>query len=368
MTQLVAKRVATGFARPIFATSPPGDLDRLFVVEQHTGKIRILQIATGAIAAAPFLQVTGLSTGNEQGLLGLAFAPDYEASGLFFVSLTDSSGASVIRRHKVTAADSNVADPAGTIVVTVPQPFSNHNGGWIAFGPKDKLLYFGIGDGGSEGDPNNTAQDLGLLLGKMLRIDPTKDDFPADPARNYGIPADNPFRKQVGARPEIWALGLRNPWRCSFDRKTGDLYMGDVGQDKFEEIDFQRGDSKGGENYGWSFIEGKNAFKPPPVPTPKFVDPIVVYNHDLGEQAVVGGYVYRGSALPALVGTYFFADITGTFSSFVLGGTNPPVVKSRTDELFPDGVEDVNSFGEDADGELYICVMAGAIFRIVAAP
>jgi glucose/arabinose dehydrogenase len=366
MTQLLAKSVATGFARPIFATSPPGDKDRLFVVEQHTGKIRILRLDTGAVVVPPFLQVTGLSTGNEQGLLGLAFAPDYETSGLFYISLTDSSGASVIRRHKVTA-DSNVAESAGTNILTIPQPFSNHKGGWIAFGPKDKLLYIGIGDGGSEGDPKNTSQNLGLLLGKMLRIDPTRDDFPADPARNYGIPADNPFKSNSAASPEIWAFGLRNPWRCGFDRKTGDLYIGDVGQDNFEEIDFQPANSKGGENYGWSFREGKDAFKPAPVPSPKFVDPIVVYSHDLGEQAVIGGYVYRGSALTALQGTYFFADMTGTFSSFAFDGTTPPVVQSRTGELFPSGVEDVNSFGEDANGELYVCVMSGSIFRIVAA-
>jgi glucose/arabinose dehydrogenase len=368
MPKLIAKPVASNFARPVFVTAPPGDKDRLFVVEQHTGKIRILRPATGAVDAAPFLQVAGLSTGNEQGLLGLAFAPDFAATGTFYVSFTDASGTSVIRRHKVTAANPNIADPAGTVVLTVPQPFANHNGGWIAFGPKDKLLYAGFGDGGSERDPNNTSQNPQLLLGKMLRLDVSRNDFPGDPARSYGIPADNPFVNKPGTRPEIWATGLRNPWRCSFDRQTGDLYIGDVGQDKFEEIDVQPAASKGGENYGWSLKEGKHPFKPDLITDQKLVDPVVEYSHDNGEQAVIGGYVYRGAALPDLRGTYFFADMTGTFSSFVPGAANPPVVTSRTDELFPDGVEDVNSFGEDAAGELYVCVMAGTVFKIVAAP
>jgi glucose/arabinose dehydrogenase len=368
MPKLIAKAVASNFARPVFVTSPPGDKERLFVVEQHTGKIRILRLATGAVDAAPFLQVTGLSTGNEQGLLGLAFAPDFADTGTFYVSLTDGTGTSVIRRHKVSAADPNAADPAGTVVLTVPQPFANHNGGWIGFGPKDKLLYAGFGDGGSERDPNNTSQNPQLLLGKMLRLDVGRNDFPGDPARSYGIPADNPFVNKPGTRPEIWATGLRNPWRCSFDRRTGDLYIADVGQDKFEEIDVQPAASKGGENYGWSFREGKHQFKPPPAAgAPAFTDPVFEYTHDNGEQAIIGGYVYRGAALPDLAGTYFFADMTGTFSSFATGAANP-AVQSRTDELFPDGVEDVNSFGEDAAGELYVCVMAGTVFKIVAAP
>jgi glucose/arabinose dehydrogenase len=368
MPKLIAKAVASNFARPVFATAPPGDRERLFVVEQHTGKIRILRLATGAVDAAPFLQVTGLSTGNEQGLLGLAFAPDFANTGTFYVSFTDATGTSVIRRHKVSAADPNVADSAGTVVLTVPQPFANHNGGWIAFSPKDKFLYFGLGDGGSERDPNNTSQNPQLQLGKMLRLDVDRNDFPNDPSRSYGIPPDNPFVNTAGTRPEIWATGLRNPWRCSFDRKTADLYIGDVGQDQFEEIDFQPADSKGGENYGWSLKEGKHPFKPNLITNQKLVDPVVEYSHDQGEQAVIGGYVYRGAALPELQGTYFFADMTGTFSSFVTGGANPPAVKSRTNELFPDGVEDVNSFGEDGAGELYICIMVGSVFKVVAAP
>src|SRR6266511_4269596 len=254
MTTLIAKKInTTPLSRPVFATSPPGDKERLFIVEQHTGKIRIFRFASNAIDDTPFLQVTGLSSGNEQGLLGLAFAPDFDANGFLYVNFTDTSGATVIRRYKVSQADPNVADPASaTNVMTIPQPFSNHNGGWIAFNPKDKCLYIGMGDGGSENDPNKTSQNPKLLLGKMLRVDVTKDDFPADASKNYAIPPDNPFVGTPGVLPEIWALGLRNPWRCSFDRKTGDLYIGDVGQNKFEEIDFQRSTSAGGENYGWS--------------------------------------------------------------------------------------------------------------------
>lgn len=369
MAKLIAKLIASGFARPVFATAPSGDTNRLFVVEQHTGKIRILRLGTATIDVQPFLQVTGLSTGNEQGLLGLAFAPDFTTSGTFYICFTDTHGASVIRRHKVSAADPNVADPAGTNILTIPQPFSNHNGGWIAFSPKDKLLYIGIGDGGSENDPNKTSQNSMLLLGKILRIDVAKDDFPTDATKNYGIPADNPFVGKPGFLSEIWALGLRNPWRCSFDRKTFDLYIGDVGQDKFEEIDFQPASSKGGENYGWSLMEGKHSFKPVPgSPPPTLTDPIFEYTHDNGEQAVIGGYVYRGAAIPDLQGTYFFADLTGTVSSFAVDGTTAPTAKSRTDELFPAGIDDITSFGEDAVGEIYICVMAGSVFRIVVAP
>jgi glucose/arabinose dehydrogenase len=356
MTTLVARRIATGLARPVFATSPPGDKDRFFVVEQHTGKIRILRLATGAIDPTPFLQIAGLSTHNEQGLFGLAFAPDYATSGLFYVSLTDTTGASVIRRHKVSAADPNVADPAGTAILTIPQPFSNHNGGWIAFGPKDGFLYIGIGDGGSEGDPNNTSQNLSLLLGKMLRIDVSRDDFPTDPAKNYGIPATNPLVNKPPARPEIWALGLRNPWRRSFDRKTGDLYMGDVGQDQFEEIDFQPASSKGGENHGWSLKEGKHPFKPAPGPLPAtLVDPIDEYSHGDGGIAVVGGYVYRGTAIAGLTGTYFYADSTGTVTSFRCDGATVSEKTDRTTELFPGvGPAAISSFAEDDRGELYI--------------
>jgi glucose/arabinose dehydrogenase len=369
MTKLIAKKINTGaFSRPVFAASPPGDMECLFVVEQNTGKIRILRLATGAIDATPFLQVTGLSSGNEQGLLGLAFAPDFETSGLFYVNFTNTTGNTVVRRYKVSAADKYVADPASALdILTIPQPFSNHNGGWIGFSPKDKFLYIAIGDGGSENDPKKTSQDPKLLLGKMLRIDVSKDDFPADPARNYGIPADNPFVGNAAFLPEIWALGLRNPWRCSFDRKTGDLYIGDVGQNKFEEIDFQPAASKGGENYGWSLREGKHPFKPPTplAAAPGLSEPLFEYSHSDGGQGVVGGYVYRGAAISDLVNTYFYADITGIVSSFE--GTTAKDPTDRTDELFPaGGPSAISSFAEDDSGELYIVnLIPGEIHKIV---
>ena len=275
----------------------------------------------------------------------------------------------MVRRHKVSAADPNVADPAGQEILTIPQPFANHNGGWIAFSPKDKFLYIGIGDGGSENDPNKTSQNSTLLLGKMLRIDVTKDDFPTDAAKNYGIPADNPFVGKPGFLPEIWALGLRNPWRCSFDRKTGDLYMGDVGQSKFEEIDFQPAASKGGENYGWSLREGKHDFKPVPAP-PTLVDPIDEYSHDDGGIAVIGGYVYRGAKIAGLEGIYFYADVTGTITTFRYDGHTLSEKADRTAELFPGtGPSAISSFGEDAAGELYLVnLIPGQLYRIEPQP
>jgi glucose/arabinose dehydrogenase len=368
MAKLIAKLITSAVARPLFATAPLGDANRLFVVEQFTGKVRILRLATGQIDATPFLQVTGLSAGNERGLLGLAFAPDFAATGIFYVSLTSTTGTSVIRRHKVSAANPNVADPVGQDVLSIPQPFSNHNGGWIAFSPMDKFLYIGIGDGGSENDPNNTSQNLGLLLGKMLRIDPSKDDFPNDPARNYGIPAGNPFIGNAAARPEIWALGLRNPWRCSFDRKTGDLYIGDVGQDEIEEIDFQPVSSKGGENYGWSLKEGSKPFKPQLLTNQVLVDPIDEYSHDTGGITVIGGYVYRGLKIAGLDGTYFYADSTGTITSFRFDGTHLAAKTDRTAELFPAVARGaISSFAEDGLGELYIInLIPGEIHKITA--
>src|SRR5205823_2713418 len=276
------------------------------------GKIRVFRQGTGQLADTPFVQVAGLSQGNEQGLLGLAFAPDYAQSGLFYVNFTDAGGTTHVRRFRVSAANPDVADPAtATTVLTVPQPFANHNGGWLGFGPRDGLLYVALGDGGSEGDPRRLGQDRGQLLGKMLRIDVNRNDFPGDPTRHYAIPPSNPFLPQAGVRPEIWAYGLRNPWRNSFDRLTGDLWIGDVGQDEREEVNFQPAASTGGENYGWRLREGtRNTGLDPIPPQARLTDPVVEYTHDEGS-GVVGGYVYRGSAVPGLAGTYFLADISG---------------------------------------------------------
>ena len=375
MAKLLAKKIATGLARPVFATSPPGDKDRFFIAEQKTGKIRIFRPATGVIDPTPFLQVTGMiTTGNEQGLLGLAFAPDFATSGFLYVNLTEApKGATVVRRYKVSAANANVADPASALnLITVPQPTPIHNGGWIAFSPKDKFLYVSVGDGGPENDGSKTGQNTNMLLGKMLRIDVTKDGFPTDPTKNYALPADNPFVGKPGFAPEIWALGLRNPWRCSFDRKTADLYIGDVGQNKFEEIDFQPAASKGGENYGWSLREGKHAFNPPTpaAAAPGLTDPIFEYTHNNGEQGVVGGYVYRGAAKAGFQGTDLFADITGLVSSFSFTSAAVHDLTDRTAEMFPSGgPAALSSFAEDTAGELYLLnLIPGELHKILPNP
>jgi glucose/arabinose dehydrogenase len=226
-----ANLVASGLDRPIFGTFAPGDSGHLFIAEQHTGEIKILDLATGQ--TQQFLDIPNrqLAMGNEQGLLGLAFDPDYQTNGHFYVTLTRADGTIVVRRYSVSATDPTQADPSSAdAILTIAHPgHANHNGGWIAFGP-DGMLYIAVGDGGGAGNPSNSAQDTNSLLGKMLRIDVHGDDFAGDPTRDYAIPDDNPFAGAVAGRDEIWAFGLRNPWRDSFDRLTGDLYIADVGQ------------------------------------------------------------------------------------------------------------------------------------------
>ena len=254
------ERVASGLAHPVFLTTPPGDFDRVFIIEQHTGRIRILDLASGIVQPTPFLTVTGLSGGGERGLLGLAFHPNYANNGFFYVNITVP--ATRILRYSVSIGDPDVADPASqTSILEIEQPQENHNGGWIGFGP-DGYLYIATGDGGASNDSGTghtpaigNAQDLTSLLGKILRLDVDGDDFPYDANRNYSIPALNPF-VGIAGNDEIWAYGLRNPWRPSFDRLTGDLYIADVGQGACEEINLQLAESSGGENYGWRLREG----------------------------------------------------------------------------------------------------------------
>lgn len=372
---LSATLVASGLSRPVFATAPPGDRDRLFLVEQHTGKVKVLRLGTGTVAPAPFLEIPGVATGGEQGLLGLAFHPGYAANGLFYVNVVVpggrfGAGVTHVRRYRASAADPDRAEPAsGTTVLTIDQPFANHNGGWLAFSPRDGFLYVATGDGGDRDDPGNRAQDLDELLGKMLRIDIDGDDFPNDPARNYAVPATNPFRARDGARPEIWAYGLRNPWRCSFDRQTGDLYLGDVGQDAVEEVNFQPAASPGGENYGWRPKEGSLPTPGIGDPVPAGVtDPIHEYPHAQG-RSVIGGYVYRGSGVPGLGGTYLFADHFTKVWSFRYDGAAVHEFADRTAELGRGGgsAHRVTSFGEDAAGELYVVFMRGDVFRVTGA-
>jgi len=364
---LTTERVASGLSAPLFVTSPPGDYDRLFIVEQNTARIRILK--NGSLLAIPFLDIGALaSQGGEQGLLGLAFHPDYANNGLFFVNYTDNAGSTVVARYQVSG-DPDVADPGtASILLTIPQPYSNHNGGMIAFGPNDGYLYIGMGDGGSANDPGNRAQTPSTLLGKILRID-------VDGGPPYGIPPDNPFVGISPYLPEIWAVGVRNPWRFSFDRKTGDLWIGDVGQNSWEEIDFQPAGSAGGENYGWRCMEATHCtgLTGCTCNAPELTLPIHEYSHAAGNCSVTGGYVYRGCELPEFDGVYFFADYcSGRIWTLEYDGVTPPTIVDRTVELDPPGTQSIGllpSFGEDAAGNLYIVDIGdGEVYKIVRRP
>ena len=293
---LELEQIVDGLTRPVSIADARTRSGRLFVAQQ-TGEIRIVDGA--ALLPNPFLDLSDLvSCCGEQGLLGLAFHPDYATNGFFYVHYTDLNGGSVIARYSVSSSDPNAADASSSLtLLTWPQPFGNHNGGQLAFGP-DGFLYIGVGDGGDAGDPDNRGQDLTTLLGKVLRIDVDS----TDPGLNYAVPPSNPFFGSPPTLPEIWAYGLRNPWRFSFDRGTGDLFIGDVGQNAVEEIDFQPAASPGGENYGWRLMEGSSCFNPPTnCNDGSLILPILEYSHFLG-CSVTGGYVYRGSLYPQLRG------------------------------------------------------------------
>jgi glucose/arabinose dehydrogenase len=371
-------RIATGLSRPVYATHAPGDTERLFIVEQHVGRIRILDLSSGAINAQPFLDIDGLSTGNEQGLLGLAFDPDYDTNGYFYVNVTPTGSGTHIRRFQVSG-DPDIADPLSqTEVLSFSQPQSNHNGGWMGFGP-DGYLYISSGDGGGSDDNDaghtletGNAQDItDNLLGKMLRIDVGGDDFPGDAGRNYAIPADNPFVGVTGD-DEIWSYGLRNPWRPSFDRQTGDLWIADVGQNTREEVDYQSAASAGGENYGWRLREGSiqtpAASSGGPAP-PGAIEPIYEYEHGIGPgegYSLTGGYVYRGP-VGEIRGNYFFADyVSEQIWSMRYDGETVTDFTDWTTEFTPDAgeIDNISSFGEDAVGNLYILDLGGEVFRV----
>lgn len=349
--QLATRLVSSELDMPLFVAAPSGD-PRLFVVEQ-TGKIRIL--ADGRFLDAPFLDLSGsISGGNEQGLLGLAFHPGYAENGRFFVNYTDTNGDTQIVSYAVSA-DANLADPASAqVLLSVDQPFANHNGGWLGFGP-DGLLYIGMGDGGSGGDPQQRAQNPDELLGKILRID-------VDGATPYAIPPGNPFA-DGGGRPEIFALGARNPWRIAFD--GNDMYIADVGQNAIEEIDVIT-TTDAGANLGWSIMEGDRCFRANSCDTDGLVLPIHQYTHDAGGCSVTGGYVYRGKALPELAGHYFFADLCeGKLRSLRHGGGKTSDVRDWTDQL--DTIGAITSFGLDSAGELYITTLEGNLFQLIRA-
>jgi glucose/arabinose dehydrogenase len=352
-------RIASGLSSPVLVTNAGDGSGRLFVVEQ-TGKIRI--IAGGSLLAAPFLDLSAsISSGGERGLLGLAFHPSYETNGKFYVNFTTKSGDTAINEYRVSA-DPNVANGAsGRRIITIAQPYANHNGGNIAFGP-DRYLYVGMGDGGSAGDPGHRAQNLNSLLGKMLRIDINGTSG----TRQYRIPPNNPYVGKAG-RDEIWSRGLRNPWRWSFDRARGDLWIGDVGQDRYEEIDrspmSDRATRGRGVNYGWRTMEGRSCYSPASAcnKTGKVL-PVVVYGHGSGNCSVIGGYVYRGTAARSLVGRYLFADYCSGRIWFIVRGARAPAPRS----LFMDTPLNITSFGEGEDGELYITSTDGGVRHIVA--
>jgi len=352
--QLSLTQVAGGLSAPIFLTAPHGD-SRLFVVER-AGRIRIVR--NGTLVATPFLDIAALTTTDgERGLLSMAFDPNYGTNGRFYVYYTDANGAITIARYSVSAANPDIANASGTVLLSIPHgTFSNHNGGQLAFGP-DGMLYIGTGDGGGSGDPSGNAQNPGTLLGKMLRID-------VSGASGYGLPAGNPFVGQSGSRGEIWALGLRNPWRFSFD--AGLLYIADVGEDQREEVDVAPATSAG-LNYGWNRTEGTACVGAAACDKTGLTMPVFEYGHDAGACAIVGGYVYRGSASPALHGRYFYTDLcTGKLLSFMY---RDGVVVEQVDwKVTVPG--SVFSFGVDDGQALYVLAdpgtsaTSGRVYRI----
>jgi glucose/arabinose dehydrogenase len=348
--------LASGLSQPLYVAAAPGDTARLFVVLQ-TGQIRIIRHDT--LLPAPFLDVTSLvSCCGERGLLSLAFHPQYAQNGLFFIDYTDVNGTTRVARYHVAANPDSADDASATPVLSQAQPFANHNGGLLLFGP-DGYLYVGLGDGGSGGDPQGNGQSLNTQLGKILRID-------VNGAPPYAIPPGNPFAGTAGAKPEIWAYGLRNPWRFAFDRQTGDLYIADVGQGAREEVDFQPAASQGGENYGWNVMEGLACYNASTCNQTGLTLPVLDYAHDQG-CAIVGGYVYRGTRLPILSGWYLYSDNCTDFVRS-LKVANGVVVEQHDWSSVLQPSQGVTSFGEDARGELYITTGSGNVYRIVPAP
>ncbi|MFK7850356.1 MAG: sorbosone dehydrogenase family protein [Akkermansiaceae bacterium] len=364
--ELASKLVAKGFERPVWAGAPSSVKGKLWVMEQ-AGTVFIVDLKTGEREKEPFLEITDQVTrkGNEQGLLGLAFDPNFEKNGRYYVNFNKKKGGdSVVVRF--VSEDRRTTDPgSGETILEYDQPYGNHNGGWLDFGP-DGYLYVATGDGGSANDPKNLAQDMSSLLGKVLRLD-------VSGAEGYEVPSDNPYLKKKGVMPEIIASGLRNPWRCSFDRKTGDFWIGDVGQNAWEEIDMVKKGELFEKNFGWRLREGE-------IKTPKKKvggakpddneEPVYVYAHGTGPTeglSVTGGFVYRGSEIPDLQGRYVFADYANPrIWSFELKDGKASGFSDHTSELQPEGgrINQVSSFAEDADGELYLLDHTGAVYRI----
>jgi glucose/arabinose dehydrogenase len=342
-----------GLDMPVFIAAVPGAENKQYVLEK-LARIRVVE--NGTVLEQPVLDIGDLvSRGNEQGLLGLAFHPDFDSNGYIYINYTDNANTGTgpqntqIVRYTVT---NDIADPTSAkAILTVSQPHSNHNAGMLAFGP-DGYLYIVMGDGGSGGDPYNLGQDMTSLLGKMLRIDVDNGD-------PYSIPEDNPFVGQDEVRPEIWTSGWRNPWRFSFDRETGDMWLGDVGQNAYEEISFQAA-GQGGGNYGWRCKEATHDYDVSENCDGKdFIDPVLEYDHSQGA-SVTGGYVYRGSAIPELQGKYVYGDFTSG-KIWIASQTDGGVVTSE----WQDTDLNISSFGEDANGELFVIDYSGTIYQLV---
>src|SRR3954462_425458 len=346
---LGVQEIARGLDNPVYLTAPAGDA-RLFIVEQP-GRIRMVD--KGGVTKKPFLDITRkVGFGGERGLLSVAFHPLYRSNGFLFVNYTDKSGDTRIERYTVSA-DPNVADPnSAKLLLTIDQPYANHNGGLNLFGP-DGMLYIGMGDGGSQRDPHGNGQNRNVLLGKLLRINVDR----VDP---YSIPKGNPFASG-GGKPEIWALGLRNPWRFSFDRTSGLLYIADVGQDRYEEINISPV-TAAGVNYGWNTMDGSGCFRNSGCSTAGMQTPALVYEHTDGNCSIIGGFVYRGRKIPEIQGQYFYSDYCNSWVKSV-SFANGRVGQTR--QWMSRSIGNIVSFGEDAQGELYICSQNGRVYRII---
>lgn len=343
--------MVSGLRSPVGLANSRDGSGRLFVVEQ-SGRIRVVK--DYELLAEPFLDISGkVSCCGERGLLGLAFHPQYSQNGLFFVNYTGLEGGTVIARFEASGNNLDQADPASEVrLLVVEQPYPNHNGGGIAFGP-DGYLYIALGDGGSGGDPHGNAQNTSSLLGKLLRLD-------VNQAEGYAIPPDNPFASGSGA-PEVWAYGLRNPWRFSFDPLTGDLFIGDVGQNSWEEIDYLPAGHSGAANFGWNYREGAHPYGDNTSPgSEELLDPVAEYGRDQG-YSVVGGLVYRGEQLPEWYGVYLYGD----YGSGNIWGLFPGQDGSWTNQLLFQTGSSITSFGEDEQGELYYVDYAGGLYQLV---
>ncbi len=334
------------FSQPLDLQTPVDDTNRLFVVEKR-GRIVVFENNPASMTTTNFLNLTNISTTSEQGLLGLAFHPNYNSNGYFYVYYTPTASLSVISRFTVSA-DANVADAGSEeVLLEIPQPLTNHNGGQISFGP-DGFLYIAIGDGGGGGDPDNNSQNRSNLLGNILRIDVDNREN----GLNYAIPSSNPFVNDAQVRPEIYAYGLRNPWRMSFDMQNGTLWTGDVGQGEREEINI----ITSGGNYGWKILEGTSCFSGD-CETTGLTAPVFEYGHDNGDRSITGGFVYRGAAIPSLNGKYIYGD-------FVSGRIWSLNTADNTIELVLESRLSIASFGTDNDNELYVCAFDGKIYKL----